>query len=858
MFVQRISHRTYDEAVDDANKTLYDTYAPKQDTYGPKQDAYGPSLPTPAAGQPAYASPPGLDGRYYDGSWATVSSPPSPPGTARDTTALSARHRLPPMLEATPRDEADLRAAAGASPPPSPPTQLPAIASIVPPTTDSYPSCACRSGLDRSGDVLRGVCAASSDAVGRGLMAHLPSQDAGPPALERLPQEWYVLRRFIWQHCVLEPGSLHHHLLIEDWCDPEDEVLYRRERQRMQARLLREHEEARRRTLSGDHDVESRSANGAPRKDALRDALAHVPKPMPVEAGFREPLYEWCRQEGLGLPALDGQQWAEQLPDGVQLRDAQRMHYVLGLRWRRERQGAPHRLSATWLLTEAAVVVVQVSLFVCAPLVIGYYALDALRIWATLLCVPDDDAYGTADARAQSFTSGGAFGGARSCADLAAFAPLDTKLFLLGDSAVLPLISMLLLESFLISLAATLRLLLGYLNPSHLRGSWRTLRHGASVLFGALLLLHLLLVFSAVGMFAAWHLLATFRFPERLLRQTAALAALLYVACSIGQQMLSAAALLRQKLHVAFLDALQPALRLALRRSQTKLRLRRAAAGGKHLSRATRDEDIDATDASVHLMLQRHPNQHAPEREWREHTAGGVTHLIPPAGVASRALGPGDIYLLLAGDGSRPLEPPQFRALFEALQLPLSLRQKEVLFSQVEMPHEYVLERRERRKQHADLVLHRRDRRQHCSAWLLECLDPPTRRRTRGHEDSHAEVSPAEFHAAWQAVEQEVLLSAAAATGVSSTMIVLEVLGGLTLVGFLLLVVALGAESFGVADTDEFGALLQAAVVASCALAVVALRPRSEAEQSYARHAMDALVRRLIERHLEQAHSDSA
>ena len=117
-----------------------------------------------------------------------------------------------------------------------------------------------------------------------------------------------------------------------------------------------------------------------------------------------------------------------------------------------------------------------------------------------------------------------------------------------------------------------------------------------------------------------------------------------------------------------------------------KLRLRRAAAVGKHLARSTREQDIDTADVEALLSSR---EEYADARggprsgdEWREYTEGGTSRLEPTR-AADRPLGPSDVFLLLSGDGSAPLEATEFRALFESLQLPLTTRQKELLFSQV-------------------------------------------------------------------------------------------------------------------------------------------------------------------------------
>jgi len=424
---------------------------------------------------------------------------------------------------------------------------------------------------------------------------------------------------------------------------------------------------------------------------------------------------------------------------------------------------------------------------------------------------------------------------------------------------VLPLVSLIVFQAFVLSLGALFRLLLAYLNPPHRTGTFHTVHRLASLVYGLLLLGNVLFVLSFADMILAWHVLSTFAFPARTLRQTAAIAALAYVALSIGSQMLGPQAALRDKLHAAFLGSLQPALRKAHQRAKMKLRLRRAAAVGKHLARSTREQDIDTADVEALLSSR---EEYADARggprsgdEWREYTEGGTSRLEPTR-AADRPLGPSDVFLLLSGDGSAPLEATEFRALFESLQLPLTTRQKELLFSQVEMEREYALERNERRKRLSSQVQRWRDRRQHCSAALLGCLHGRGLV-LGGKEDSHAEVSSREFGEAWEAMEQGVLQAGVAAAGVSNTKVVLEVLGGVALLSALLLVIALGAESFGITDGDEFGAVLQALVVVACGLAVSVFRPRSQAEISCRRHELDALVRGLVDKQLEQASSDS-
>jgi len=112
---------------------------------------------------------------------------------------------------------------------------------------------------------------------------------------------------------------------------------------------------------------------------------------------------------------------------------------------------------------------------------------------------------------------------------------------------VLPLVSLIVFQAFVLSLGALFRLLLAYLNPPHRTGTFHTVHRLASLVYGLLLLGNVLFVLSFADMILAWHVLSTFAFPARTLRQTAAIAALAYVALSIGSQILGPQAALRRQ-----------------------------------------------------------------------------------------------------------------------------------------------------------------------------------------------------------------------------------------------------------------------------------------------------------------------
>ena len=176
----------------------------------------------------------------------------------------------------------------------------------------------------------------------------------------------------------------------------------------------------------------------------------------------------------------------------------------------------------------------QLALFVLLPLAPCYLALEAQKLHALLLCMPDDPAYGTADAHPDGFVNGGAAPGAASCASLAR---VPTGVDLLAESAVLPAVGYIVGWSILVAVAAVGRMLLAYALSAYAAergGSWlfadapclellarigELVHAGASVVFGALLACQLLLACSYASMVVAWHTLESCALPSHLLRQ---------------------------------------------------------------------------------------------------------------------------------------------------------------------------------------------------------------------------------------------------------------------------------------------------------------------------------------------------
>ena len=305
-----------------------------------------------------------------------------------------------------------------------------------------------------------------------------------------------------------------------------------------------------------------------------------------------------------------------------------------------------------------------------------------------LLCVPSvsDDILEPAAAASVAATNGSAvafsntFGrglsrvGPGDCSWWADFAPLPPKLNLLGGSSPLPIVAFVVCDTILFALASFIRLLLTYLGVETCSindaSAAATLPRIASLFYGALLLLNLVLLFAAVGMILAWHVLGGATQPLAFLPDYAIVLSVIVLTQAVGSSMFRAARSLHDGLLRAFLHTLQPHLQAAYHRAQFQLSLQRAAAVGKHLARPS--EYIDSAEA--HAAAEEMHNLRA-EIEAAERQAlltGDTPVLAPPqayvhgrmadetrgrtggyAGgyAAGRILQPVDIYLVLAGDG---------------------------------------------------------------------------------------------------------------------------------------------------------------------------------------------------------------
>lgn len=542
---------------------------------------------------------------------------------------------------------------------------------IVPQPHGSYPAHPCSAALRRDGYALAAAHAASladAEAI-KAAEARLkrslrPSGDAGPVDATPLPPEWWVLRRFIHEHCFLEPGSHTHYIDLE-------------------------------------------AADDAPGSSRVVATEAGMP---PRGSGFRAHLYAWCRRQGgLPLPSLQGRAWAQALPDGAFFRDQLRVRLVYGLEWRREAGSFAPRLSLAWLVAEAAEVAVHVTALVLLPISVAYYALDAERRWAKTFCMPDAAAAGAwhdSPAVAASLTADGAAaagvaGGVARCAEQTDFAPIGARLVLLGGSSPLPLLGFVIGACLVLAIASGLRLLLRYANPPHTSGPLGALYFLVGQLYGLLLLLALALLATGVGVILAFHVVGGIAYPLTFLPSYTAIAALIFVGYAVGSAMFGAARRVREELHKRFLRMLQPHLQAAYARAQGQLAMQREAASGKNL--ALLPERAAARDAA--LLAEGDVWENAGrggsfgggggsfggERDplrlthstagafFPLHTARGVDAFSEPA--AGRTLGPVDIYLMLAGKSHRqtvvwgkPLAMPSAlpSSLPPALKIPAS------------------------------------------------------------------------------------------------------------------------------------------------------------------------------------------
>ena len=711
----------------------------------------------------------------------------------------------------------------------------------------SYPTHPMLAGASRQGFAMHARDAAALTAQNNGLLNSLPSKDAGPETADPLPSEWWVLRRFIAETCHTAPGSLNSYVDLEE-------------------------------------SMDFRPGQGA-------------------VLGFRAHLYEWCRSRhrGLPLPTLQGSEWANALPDGVRFLDPLRVRLVFGLDWRpRDKEPPAPPISGGWLVVESADVLLHVACLVILPMLLTYYALDAQRSWGRMLCLPDGLDAVLPPAASASITADGAAtprgvltsGGVGRCAMAADFAPLQYKLTLIGGNSPLPLVAIMVTWEMLLLIVCVLRLAYLYLNLEHTLSVSFATSFFMTILHGAFMTIHLAVIFGGAGMILSWSILGAASRPTATLPLYALVVAVVLVIKLVGGRMFSARRLLKEALRTRFLHMLHPHVQRAYTRTQLQLALQRSAAVGKHLARPANWQDIDLSEVAHAEMLE---NQmlFATERPPTSQSIGSakypysaeveaaraamISGAMPghePYGTEGRMLQPMDVYLLLAGDGTKPLRVEHFRPRFEALELPLTTEQKEVLFSQVEMEREMELEAMHRQRMYHTW---RQDQQRAAgvkseeegapkvgSGDLLTRIFNPGYAALaksvpkRDFHEEHPYVTARQFCDGWEAMEQGLMRRAVLKGGVAATQIFVTVglcLGALALLLTFLTVGTRRAAGLmsggGDGDGAAFVAVVRFVLTISCALFVVTFRPRTRAEAEY--HRLSALVEEIVSEDLARA-----
>ena len=172
--------------------------------------------------------------------------------------------------------------------------------------------------------------------------------------------------------------------------------------------------------------------------------------------------------------------------------------------------------------------------------------------------------------------------------------------------------------------------------------------------FSIVCMLHVIVLFSFVGVVICWLLLAVCLDPTRFLPIGTAVVALVGAGSAIAKQMLEAAAAFRDQLLAGFNRFMQAKMREAVRRAGSKMRAeraRRSVEAGEGLD-VSDDDDEDETTGLT-----------AKEQE------GEVT--------------PGEIFEALNVDGDG-LSHEEFEKLFELLDLNISQQQRDQLFAYVD------------------------------------------------------------------------------------------------------------------------------------------------------------------------------
>ena len=258
-------------------------------------------------------------------------------------------------------------------------------------------------------------------------------------------------------------------------------------------------------------------------------------------AGFRPAVFAYFKSKGLPPPNLRGSEWAKALPRGARFRDKQKVRQLYGIEWCNDARDL--NLSKSWYLIELCTVALHAGSMLVIPLVVIYYAFHMQHIWALLMC-PPDGIHGTWPALWYDLFN-----------SYLVWSPsFDTVEPGEADQSrhTLLLVRMICVEAVAFMVLAILRLTLHYLSfpPS------RAVRIFKSA-FGVVLGLHILWVFSYIGVISAWLILAAILQPTKFLPFGMAVLVVGVVAVTTYSTMTGAAAKLKEKVEEAVNKLLQ-------------------------------------------------------------------------------------------------------------------------------------------------------------------------------------------------------------------------------------------------------------------------------------------------------------
>ena len=294
-------------------------------------------------------------------------------------------------------------------------------------------------------------------------------------------------------------------------------------------------------------------------------------------------------------------------------------------------------LSKSWYLIELCTVALHAGSMLVIPLVVIYYAFHMQHIWALLMC-PPDGIHGTWPALWYDLFN-----------SYLVWSPsFDTVEPGEADQNrhTLLLVRMICVEAVAFMALAILRLTLHYLSfpPS------RAVRIFKAA-FGVVLGLHILWVFSYIGVISAWLILAAILQPTKFLPFGMAVLVVGVVAVSTYSTMTGAAAKLKEKVEEAVNRLLQMKMRAAIEK----------------IEREAWEKLIELEGGLASDLDEQTPEEKAKLDEMKEKSIDDVTPL--------------DIFMAVNTEGKDHLKMKDFKRIFELLELDITEAQKEQLFA---------------------------------------------------------------------------------------------------------------------------------------------------------------------------------